>query len=123
MKQEYKKRTVYIIIAMAVIFSVSVLCGFFLLGKDREYEPDLPVISSTEQPIQVTAEKILPYYIIRAEQDTINLYYVKDGEEEKMRSDVFLSEVFPDRDVSKLLEGIIAESGEEAIMVWENFTS
>lgn len=123
MKQEYKKRMVYIIIAVVVIFSVSVLLGFFLLGKDEEYEPNLPVVNSTQQTVQDTIEEIPPYYMIRAEEDTINLYYVKNGAEEKMRSDVFFAEVFPERDVTKLLEGIITQSGEEAIMVWENFTS
>ena len=123
MNQEYKKRTVYIIVSVAIIFTISVLLGFFLLGRKERYVSDLPTISDIKEPVETFEEENPPHYMIKAEDGIITMYYVKNGERQKMKSDMFLKDIFPDRDVARLLEGIIAQTGEEAVMVWENFTS
>lgn len=123
MKQEYKNRTLYIIISVVLVFAASFAVGYLISGKKEKPAKTMPVIISTQVPKQEVEEKMLPYYIVRADEQTISMYYVRDGAEEAIRTAEFMPEVFPNSDVSLLFEGIKTESGEEAIMVWENFTS
>lgn len=123
MKQEYKKHTLYIIISVVLVFLISFVAGYLLSDKKEEKSESLPVISNTQAPIEPQEKKILPYYMVRADESSISMYYVKDGAEEAIRTAEFMPEVFPNGDVSMLFEGIKTESGEEAISVWENFTS
>ena len=123
MKQEYKKHTLYIIISVVLVFLISFVAGYLLSDKKEEKADSLPVISNTGATVEPQEKKILPYYMVRADESSISMYYVKDGTEEAIRTAEFMPEVFPNGDVSMLFEGIKTESGEEAISVWENFTS
>ncbi len=122
MKCGCKKSISYVILFIVGIFIIGVLLGFFFFARE-EYTPYLPATTYKEEVDEVYDEEIVPFYMIKAEDGVISMYYINGEEKEELRTDVFFKEVFPDRDVTRLRDGIIAQSDEEAIMVWENFTS
>ncbi len=127
-------------IVLSLILLLFVFLGFgsgYLAGKiinstkKASQTPQAPDIATeiyrpqptTENTPIVTSQPVIPYYLLKNENDVLSLYEIT-GEEKTLIKTININSVFlPSEDREKLKKGIAVASLEEGYELIEDFTS
>lgn len=127
MKEEHIRLIISGAVLIIGLFIISIATGFFMGRKETEELPqEIKVnhIQNTEpKPSETAKTATLAYYLINEEEGELRLYYVEGDDVIRLRSEEISTDIFPKEDIAMLSEGIIADTSEKALEVWENFIS
>lgn len=126
MKYRNKRTVIAVILLVAAVFSVGFGIGF--LNTEDGFDVVEQTVADKTDAEKISTEKPqktekISYYLVEEKGGSIKLYYVEGNDMTEIKSERISLDVLPSADVSLLSEGIRTQTADEALAVWENFTS